>query len=69
MQYRLMFETPHLEPIDDYDVFEYRRQALAAFRAAVSDPPQGVGSVYLVADDGDVATVIVGHYFINTTDK
>jgi hypothetical protein len=67
MQYRLMFETPDLEPIDDYDVFEYQGQAFAAFEAVVMDPPDGIGSLYLVEDDDDMATVIAGHYFVDTT--
>jgi hypothetical protein len=67
MHYRLMFETPDLEPIDDYDVFEYRAQALFAFDAVVADPPDGIGSVYLVEDNDEDATVITGHYFVDTT--
>lgn len=67
MQYRLMFVTPDLEPIDDYDVFEYQAQAVAAFEAVVMDPPDRVGSVYLVKDGGETATVIAGHYFVDTT--
>jgi hypothetical protein len=63
MQYRLIFETSDLEPIDDYDVFEHRAQAFAAFHAAVADSPDDIASVYLVEDDGEIATVIASHYY------
>jgi hypothetical protein len=65
MQYRLNFETTELEPIDDYDVFEHRAQAFIAFYAAVADPPDGVGSVYLTQDDDEFESVIAGHYFVD----
>jgi hypothetical protein len=35
------------------------------FHAAISDPPIGVGSVYVTEDDGDDEVVIAGHYFVD----
>lgn len=67
MLYRLMFETSELEPIDDWDVYEDRDVALFAFDTAVAHPPEGVGSVYLVEDDGYTTRVIAGHYFVDAT--
>jgi len=67
--YRLMFEDVDLEPIDDWDVFDSKRAAIAAFNDAVAHPATDLGSVYLVEDRGDVAVVIAGHYFVDSHDS
>ena len=61
--YRVMFEDRALEPIDDYDVYATRGEALATFEDAVADPLPGLGSVYVIEDDGHDERVIEARYF------
>ena len=63
--YRLMFEDVHLDPIEDWDVYDTREAAMAAFADAVANPTPGVGSVYVTEDRENTVVVIAGHYFID----
>jgi hypothetical protein len=64
--YRLKFEDADLgDLLGDWDVFTSRAEAMDGFHAAISDPPIGVGSVYVTEDDGDDEVVIAGHYFVD----
>jgi hypothetical protein len=67
--YHLKFEDRCLDPIDDYDVFDSKKAALAAFDDVVAHPGVELGSVYLTEIDGDVEVVIAGHYFTEGTNQ
>jgi hypothetical protein len=59
--FRLMYEDRDLEPIWDWDVFEDKDRAFAAFLRVVTNPEPELGSVYITDEDGNV---LIGHYFI-----
>jgi hypothetical protein len=63
--YRVMFEDTHLDPIEDWDVYETREAAMAAFADVIAHPADGLGSVYVTEDHDDHVVVIAGHYFVD----